>query len=132
MFKTELEKQIQNLKDVQDFLDKVQFEYSDEFKQLIDSKIVQVQYLNENNQEYIENQTHSYANNLYIQRISDIQNWGIKDLIGNTSIMQIGSSPKNYKPTEKERTVYFLIKNAQDYLRYYDQVFSNKYKDETI
>lgn len=117
---------------MQDFLDKAPFEYSASFSELMDQKNVALYYLDRQNNEYIENQTHSYSNNLYIQRILDVQNWSINDLKGNISMMSIKETPKNYNPSDKERIVFFLIKNAQSYLRYYDQVYSNKYKEETI
>ena len=73
-YKKELEVQTNNLKEVQDFLDKVNFDYSNKFRQLVNAKVVEVQFLDVLNQRYTEMQTHSYANNLYVQRISDVKN----------------------------------------------------------
>ena len=54
MFQTELENQILKLKDVQDYLDRVDFEYSADFKDLLNQKIVNVEYLDPFNQPNFE------------------------------------------------------------------------------
>lgn len=54
MFQDELENQIQKLKVVQDYLDRVSFEYSPKFKALLDSKAISVEYLDPYNQATFE------------------------------------------------------------------------------
>lgn len=50
MYMRELELQVTKLKEVQDFLDRVDFEYSESFKKRLDSKIIPLMYLDVSNQ----------------------------------------------------------------------------------
>ena len=66
MYMKELEIQVEKLKEVQDFIDRVDFEYSDGFKEQLDSKIIPLEYLDVKNQPIFQDQTLSYAMNLFI------------------------------------------------------------------
>lgn len=50
LFMKELELQVMRLKDVQDFMDRVDFEYSDGFRKQLDSKIIPLEYLDVKNE----------------------------------------------------------------------------------
>ena len=50
MYMKEMELQIVKLKEVQDFIDRVDFEYSDGFREQLDSKIIPLEYLDVKNQ----------------------------------------------------------------------------------
>ena len=49
-----------------------------------------------------------FANNmLNLGNINTKQGW-----MGNSSLLNFGISPPNYKPTDYERTLYFILKNG--------------------
>lgn len=110
MFQVELENQINKLKGVQDYLDRVDFEYSPDFQSFLDLKNVNVEYLDPYNKAIFESQSYSYAVNLFIQRASGMNQWAKNRFVGNLSIQKVGG-PKNtsyYVPTDDERTLYFM------------------------
>lgn len=109
MFQDELENQIQKLKVVQDYLDRVTFEYSSDFKSLLDSKSINVEYLDPYNVPSFETQTYTYAINLFIQRASGMSKWPVDRFKGKINIMQIKKPPLNYTPSDDERSLYFLV-----------------------
>lgn len=131
MFQDELEAQIQKLKSVQDYLDRVSFEYSPRFKSLLDSKAISVEYLDPYNQAQFETQTYTYAINLFIQRASGMSQWPMDRFKGKINIMKIDKPPKNYSPSDDERTLYFLVQTAQGNLRSVGKDISDFYRTET-
>ncbi|TNV87499.1 hypothetical protein FGO68_gene6494 [Halteria grandinella] len=131
MFQDELENQIQKLKIVQDYLDRVNFEYSPKFKALLDSKAINVEYLDPYNQGTFETQTYTYAINLFIQRASGMSNWSMDRFRGKINIMRIEKPPANYTPSDDERSLYFLVQTAQGNLRSIGKQISDFYRTET-
>ncbi len=57
---------IAELKILNDFLDKSDFQYSEYFHKMLTSQIIDIEYLDQFNQAYFENHTYSFAVNLYL------------------------------------------------------------------
>ena len=93
---------------------------------------VQVEFVDAQGRLYTQVQSHSQANNLYIQRMSEVINWPKEQFQGRMDIMQLNKPPVDYKPSYSECVLYFLIQNSQNNLRYYDQLLSSEFLQTTV
>lgn len=116
---------------MQDALHLSNFEYSDAFTRYLNSKNVEVEYLDQYNKPYTEMQTYTYAVNLYIQRASSVSNWTQPMFQGNISLMKLTNPPSNYTPSDTERMLYYLVRAASGSMRAVGQNISDLYRSET-
>lgn len=131
MYMTAFNQQILSLKETHDTVEKSDFDYSDNFRSMLEEKSIALEYLDPFNQPSIEYQSYSYALNLFIQRASSVTNWNITRFRGNIRQIKITEPPRGYRPTDDERLLYFLIKACQNRLRSQGNVISTEFRLET-
>jgi len=110
---------VQELKDTQSSLQQSSFETSAEFQQFMNGKNVPLYYLNERNQPYRQYESLNVAMNLYIAKLNEINSYKKEQFKGNLQIQTL--TPKdtggNYRPTQIEQTLYFVVQNGNRELR---------------
>jgi hypothetical protein len=83
MYMKAFNSQILAIKETHDRVDKNDFEYSQDFRKMLDEKNIDLEYLDPFNRPTVEYQSYSYSMNLFIQRASAVTNWGIDQFRGN-------------------------------------------------
>ena len=74
------------------------------------------------------NSTLSLAMNIYINRLLDIYNMKLSDMASNNSYLSVTPNQSaNYKPSTNERTIFFVIENGKDAIRYNLDMHKNFY-----
>ncbi len=98
----------------------------------MESRIVPIQYLDENNNEYVLNQTMTFLVSLYVNNLLQLYNMNMQQLKGNgLPLLNFGQTKPNYKPTEEERTIYFINMNGQNSIRQFNREYIKRYSEGT-
>eukprot|EP00347_Sterkiella_histriomuscorum_P017315 403349855 len=120
----------EQLRQLQSHIDHDSGWISGEFKKVIDSNILALEYLNEDSSIEIKNQSMSFGVNIFVARLLDIYNMKQSQLIGNLTIQTLKPPKKSISPTLNERIIHFDSYNSIRSIREISEYFTQEYIDQ--
>ncbi|CDW78770.1 UNKNOWN [Stylonychia lemnae] len=104
---------IDELRGTQSEIQNSRFQKSSQFMKYIEEESVQLYFLNSLNNYFMKREKVDLAINLYIARLSEFNQMNQSQYQGNLSIFTLNpNNSLNYRPTQDEQSIYFLIENG--------------------
>eukprot|EP00347_Sterkiella_histriomuscorum_P021637 403333287 len=121
-----------SLLDSQQYLENVQFQYSDKFKAIFSASIIKVEYLDDQGRVQYSNHTMSYLINSYVAQLLQIQNMSPQRLKGRTMFQTTKVTQPPYKPTDDEKVIFWAAQNGNNAMRSNNFIHAQMYTDDII